>query len=161
MNSFSFSFLFIEHGQFFFFLKLATLWRTHLTYHILLVSYERLKNSQYPTYFALHQISAVSIWHCCTGGHRQAAYSSSCRSSNGLPTYQVPCIKADSGNNPRVWSDVCFFFFFFLSHFYFPASGQVVVSGFVPSPPPERAFSFNRAYRVQHSHCSSTFIECC
>ena len=30
-----------------------------------------------------------------------------------------------------------------------------------PFPPPVRAFSFLMAHRAQHSHCSSTFIECC
>ena len=48
-------------------------------------------------------------------------------------------------------------FFLFLSHFYVPASGQPLV----PFSPPVRAFSFYRAHRVQHSHCSSTSIECC
>ena len=34
---------------------------------------------------------------------------------------------------------------FFFSHFYFPASGQAVVTGVVPSPPPVLAFIFYRA----------------
>ena len=51
-----------------------------------------------------------------------------------------------------------FFLFFFLSHFYFPASGQAVVSGVVP-PPPRYVPSVFIAHRVRHSHCSSTFIE--
>ena len=36
-------------------------------------------------------------------------------------------------------------FFFFFSHFYFPASGQAVVTGAVPSSPPVHAFNFYRA----------------
>ena len=46
------------------------------------------------------------------------------------------------------------FFFFFLAHFYFPASGQAVVKGVVPSP---RRFlpSIFIADRVQQSRCSS------
>ena len=28
-----------------------------------------------------------------------------------------------------------FFFFFFFAHFHFPASGQAVVTGVIPSPP--------------------------
>ena len=60
--------------------------------------------------------------------------------------------------------------FIFFFHFYFRAqlvrrfhpqqpSGQAVVTGVVPSPPlyvPSRFI----AHRVQHSHCSSIFIEC-
>ena len=48
-----------------------------------------------------------------------------------------------------------FFFFFFFARFYFPASGQAVVTGVVPSPrflPPTFI-----AHRVQQSHCSSIF----
>ena len=47
-----------------------------------------------------------------------------------------------------------FFFFFFFAHFYFPASGQAVVTGVVPSPPRFLPSLFI-AHRVQHSHCSS------
>ena len=49
-----------------------------------------------------------------------------------------------------------FFFFFFSSHFYFPASGQAVVTGVVPSPPRFLPSIFI-AHRVQQSHCSSIF----
>ena len=35
--------------------------------------------------------------------------------------------------------------FFFFTHIYFPASGQAVVTGVVPSPPPVLAFNFYRA----------------
>ena len=38
-----------------------------------------------------------------------------------------------------------FFVFVFFAHFYFPASGQAVVTGVVPSPPPVLAFNFYRA----------------
>ena len=50
-----------------------------------------------------------------------------------------------------------FFFFSCWSHFYFPASGQAVVSGVAPSPPPYVPSVFI-AHRVQHSRCSSTFF---
>ena len=64
-----------------------------------------------------------------------------------------------------------FFFSFFDHHFYFPAqlvggfypqrsSGQAVVTGVVPSSP-RYVPSFFIEHRVQHSHCSSIFIECC
>ena len=41
-----------------------------------------------------------------------------------------------------------------LAHFYFPASGQAVVTGVVPSPPRFLPSIFI-AHRVQQSHCSS------
>ena len=47
-------------------------------------------------------------------------------------------------------------FFFFFSHFYFPASGQDVVTGVVPSSPGFLPSIFI-AHRVQQSHCSSIF----
>ena len=40
------------------------------------------------------------------------------------------------------------------------SSGQAVVTGVVPSPP-RYVPSIFIAHRVQHSHCSSIFIECC
>ena len=49
-----------------------------------------------------------------------------------------------------------FLFFLLFAHFYFPASGQAVVTGVVP-PPPRFLPSFFIAHRVQHSHCSSIF----
>ena len=48
------------------------------------------------------------------------------------------------------------FFFFFPSHFYFPVSGQALVTGVVPSPPRSLPSMFI-AHRVQQSHCSSIF----
>ena len=47
-----------------------------------------------------------------------------------------------------------FFFFFFYAHFHFPASGQAVVTGVIPSPP-QFLPSIFIAHRVQQSHCSS------
>ena len=47
-------------------------------------------------------------------------------------------------------------FFFLFAYFYFPASGQVVVTGVVP-PPPRFLPSIFIAHRVQQSHCSSIF----
>ena len=58
-------------------------------------------------------------------------------------------------HGPRYGCLVAFFFFFF-SHFYFPASGQAVVTGVVPSSP-RFLPSICIAYRVQQSHCSSIF----
>ena len=49
-----------------------------------------------------------------------------------------------------------YIFFLFFSRFYFPASGQAVVTGVVPSPPRFLPSIFI-AYRVQQSHCSSIF----
>ena len=49
-----------------------------------------------------------------------------------------------------------FFSFFFFAHFYFPASGQAVVTDVVPSPPRFLPSVFS-AHRVQQSHCSSVF----
>ena len=48
------------------------------------------------------------------------------------------------------------FYFFLFTHFYFPASGQAVVTGVVPSPPRFLPSVFI-AHRVQQSHYSSTF----
>ena len=45
-------------------------------------------------------------------------------------------------------------FFFCFAHFYFPASGQAVVTGAVPSPPRFLPSIFI-AHRVQQSHFSS------
>ena len=46
--------------------------------------------------------------------------------------------------------------FFFFSHFYFPASGQAVVTGVVSSPPRFLPSIFI-THRVQQSHCASIF----
>ena len=50
----------------------------------------------------------------------------------------------------------CFAIFFFFTHIYFPASGQAVVTGVVPSPP-RFLPSILIAYRGQQSLCSSIF----
>ena len=47
-----------------------------------------------------------------------------------------------------------FYIFYFFAHFYFPASGQPVVTGVIPSPPRFLPSIFI-AHRVQQSHCSS------
>ena len=54
------------------------------------------------------------------------------------------------------WVGMFFFVLVFFSHFYFPASGQAVVTGVVP-PPPRLFPSAFIAHRVQQSHCSSIF----
>ena len=51
---------------------------------------------------------------------------------------------------------LCFLLLFFIAHFYFPTSGQAVVTGVVPSPP-RFLPSIIIAHRVQQSHCSSIF----
>ena len=49
---------------------------------------------------------------------------------------------------------ICFFFiYFFYAHFHFPASGQAVVTGIIPSP--RFLPSIFIAHRVQQSLCSS------
>ena len=65
------------------------------------------------------------------------------------------------------WYHLFFCFVFSTSLFTFQpefyprrSSGQAVVAGVVPSPPPVRAFTFFVTHRVQHSHCSSIFIDC-
>ena len=56
---------------------------------------------------------------------------------------------------PSSYSWCLFFFFsFFFAHFYFPTSGQAVVTGVIPSPPRFLPSVFI-AHRVQQSHCSS------
>ena len=47
------------------------------------------------------------------------------------------------------------YFFFIFEHFYFPAFGQAVVTGVIPSPP-RFLPSFFIAHRVQQSHWSSS-----
>ena len=53
--------------------------------------------------------------------------------------------------------------YLFSTHFCFPASGQAVVTGPRCRPffPPVLLPSIFIAHRVQQSHCSSIFIECC
>ena len=48
------------------------------------------------------------------------------------------------------------FLFILLAHFYFPASGQAVVTVVVPSPP-RFLPSFFITHRVQQLHCSTIF----
>ena len=53
-------------------------------------------------------------------------------------------------------STISVHFLFFFEHFYFPASGQAMVTGVVPSP--SRFLpSIIIAHWVQQSHCSSIF----
>ena len=52
---------------------------------------------------------------------------------------------------------VAYILFFSPSHFYFPASGQAVVTGVVP-PFPRFLSSISIVHRAQQSHCSSIFI---
>ena len=64
-------------------------------------------------------------------------------------------------SNPTIrCGDLILILILILSHFYFPDSGQAVVSGVAPSTP-RYVPSIFIAHRVQHSHCSSAFVECC
>ena len=80
----------------------------------------------------------------------------------------IPCLYIRP-NRYQVWS--VFFCFFFSSSLllssstrrrFYPqrSSGQAVVIGVVLSPP-RYVPSIFIAHRVQHSHCSPIFIECC
>ena len=101
--------------------------------------------------------SAVGVGSCCAP----------CRTTPCVPPGNTNC---SSGTNHCAWSCIYHVFnytgyFSFLfssswSHFYCPASGQAVVTGVVPSPP-RYVPSVFITHRVQHSHCSSIFIECC
>ena len=72
---------------------------------------------------------------------------------------------------PRRLAASIIIIFFFDLHFYFPAQlvGGVTLSDLLDKPRSQVSFllpgtclPFYRAYcRVQHSHCSSIFIECC
>ena len=64
---------------------------------------------------------------------------------------QVQCEK--SAPQALTYYAICFVFF---ARFYFPASGQAVVTGVVPSFPRFLPSIFI-AYRVQQYHCSSIF----
>ena len=59
-----------------------------------------------------------------------------------------------SSSPPKSILERFFFSFSFLAHFHFPASGQGVVTGVIPSPPRFLPSIFI-AHRVQQSHCSS------
>ena len=63
------------------------------------------------------------------------------------------CKKRVTSSLPKL-SLVLFYFIF--THIYFPASGQAVVKGVVPSPPRFLPSIFI-AHRVQQSHCFSIF----
>ena len=54
------------------------------------------------------------------------------------------------------WDIGVIYLFIVFAHFYFPVSGQPVVTDVVPSPPRFLPSNFI-AHRVQQSHCSSIF----
>ena len=69
----------------------------------------------------------------------------------------LPFSDFDTSTNQRaVQCSLIFFFFFFLTLYHFPASGQAVVTGVIPSSPRFLPSIFI-AHRVQQSHCSSIF----
>ena len=63
---------------------------------------------------------------------------------------------SSSSSESTNWDDMFISFLFFFSLFYFPASGQAVVTGVVPFSP-RLLPSIFIAHRVQQSHCSSIF----
>ena len=67
---------------------------------------------------------------------------------------KMRCLRVIAQVSPN--SPLFIYLFIFFAHFYFPASGQAVVTGDVPSPPLYLPSIFI-AHRVQHSHCSSIF----
>ena len=79
-------------------------------------------------------------------------------------------MKPEIGSWTKVHPSRTFFFFFLGSLLlssstrrrFYPqrSSGQAVVTGVIQFPPRHVA-SFSIVHRVQHSHCSSIFIECC
>ena len=56
-----------------------------------------------------------------------------------------------------VWYRMMLQFFFFISHIFFPASGQAMVTGRCRSFSPRFLTSFFIAHRVQQSNCSWVF----
>ena len=54
-----------------------------------------------------------------------------------------------------------FVFFFIFSHFYFPAPGQAVVTGVVPSPPRFLPSIFIVLRVLSNPTARRFFIECC
>ena len=74
---------------------------------------------------------------------------------NQLGTEDHSHVKKKAGN-PFEMAEPCFFCPVFFAHFCFPAPGQDVVTGVVPSPPRFLPPIFI-AHRVQQSHCSSIF----
>ena len=70
--------------------------------------------------------------------------------------FVFPLIQDGTPDIPHVCVFCSHLFFFFFSHFYFPSSGQAVVTGVVPSSPRFLPSIFI-AHRVQQSHCSSIF----
>ena len=67
--------------------------------------------------------------------------------------YSSNCIRCAARGAEPLQLNLLFFLF---AHFHIPASGQAVVTGVVPSPPPFLPSIFI-AHRVQQSHCSSIF----
>ena len=60
--------------------------------------------------------------------------------------FSLTCRWVKTTENARhKYTGTAVFFFFFFSPSSFPASGQAVVTGAVPSPPPVLAFNFYRA----------------
>ena len=53
------------------------------------------------------------------------------------------------------------FVYLFSQHFYFPASGQAVVTGVVPSPPPGSCLQLLSRIGFSNPTTRRLFIECC
>ena len=71
-------------------------------------------------------------------------------------TYQVLFLHTVSGAGlyTPIYEVYIYIYILFFAHFHFPASGQAVVTGVIPSPPRSLPSVFI-AHRVQLSHCSS------
>ena len=108
------------------------------SYHPIILSYTIILARV--THFFLHIMSYHTIpYH--TYYHTGTIY-----------TYYHPIIISSYHHDHTRTSD--YFFILFFAHFYFPASGQAVITGVIPSPP-RFLPSFLIAHRVQQSHCSS------
>ena len=75
-------------------------------------------------------------------------YTCSCMHSGGLEPTKL--------SYTRLYLYIFIYICFFFSHLHFPASGQAVVTGVVPSSPRFLPSIFS-AHRVQQSHCTSIF----
>ena len=95
-------------------------------------------------------VSCVNSQNCArtSGGHALMKFART--------DHRTSATRGGQGPSPIRNSLLIFYFLIFFSHFYFPASGQAVVAGVVPSSPWFLPSIFI-AHSVQQSHCSSIF----
>ena len=100
--------------------------------------------------YVLRVESCVVLWEvgCWVCFSRVFSFCRPACSRHLLLPVACPCLSSITHHR------VLFFFFSFFAHFHFPASGQAVVTGVIPSPPRFLPSIFI-AHRVQQSHCSS------